>query len=169
MSPTIYLPHWYSGQHSPSFWMALQPGLVGQDTSLLGIVWPSITQISEDKRLIRCGMRFYWISHSPLLGLVSFLDLPLLALITGDDSSPFVIIRLFRSYTGPGIGIWNGKGSWLLKQLHATQVGLIKQLDTTYFLIIFILFPVSSQPARRRNGQCHGMSRIYMPHEVNVN
>lgn len=85
--------------------MALQPGLVGQDTNLLGIVWPSITQISEDMEFIVSRWLWAIISFSPLFGLVSFLDLPLLELITGADSSPFVIIRLGRSYTGPGMEI----------------------------------------------------------------
>lgn len=45
----------------------------------------------------------------PLLGLVSF-RAPLLVLITGTDSSPFAIIRLVRSYTGPGMAKNGGKG-----------------------------------------------------------
>lgn len=91
--------------------MALQPGFVGQDTNLRGIVWPSIRQTSE---IQITGSNYFVLFEInkrilPLLGLVSF-RAPLLVLTTGTDSSPFAIIRLVRSYTGPGMAKKGGKG-----------------------------------------------------------
>lgn len=97
----IHLPHWYSGQHSPSFCIALHPGFVGQKTILLGTVWPSVIQIS--KSALKTGYLVRVVANqasSPLLGLVSFLIIPLFELIAG-VSSPFVSIRFVLSYTGP--------------------------------------------------------------------